>query len=246
MMPLEFEHPLPQDVPPPQHWIGRDYSQGMTGEYEAIDRWSGQRPVLVDHRGFDAIRLKASIVPAWPKNGRSFRAYPRRWAARLERVGPGHCEVEVAAGTCRSVQDAQRQIDELDLTEARAKLFVEWKRQFRHRCIYVEVAHETWEPFCTAFGSYVDLQQAQSWRASVLPRPGRTRFLEVGPAFHFGSIPTVIARFSLTEHDVWDGGMSSHHSSTQWPALAATLEPWIDFETGASEWPTNDSTQPAP
>lgn len=246
MMPLQFEHALPQDMPPIRHWIGRDYSLDVTGEYVSIDSWSGQRCVLADHRGFDAIRLKASISSSWPKSRRSFRAYPRFWTAYLERVGPGRCEVEVARGTCRSVVDAQRQIDELDLTEARAKLFAEWKRQFRHRCIYVEVAHETWEPFCTAFGSYADLQQAETWRANAVSHAGRTRFLEVGPAFHFGSIPTVIARFSVTKHDVWGGGMLSHHSSSLWHALAGTLDPWIDFETGASEWPTNASTQSAP
>jgi hypothetical protein len=92
-------------------WIvGRDGGYDLDGEWVLGQSWAASRVLRSSYALELAVQVKVHI---WGKRGRKRRLRPFGWAAHLE-LHPAM--VEVGRAGCKSVADALRQVDRLDLT----------------------------------------------------------------------------------------------------------------------------------
>lgn len=152
-----------------QHWsVGwRHHRDGRRGYFEddwyACDSWSCERIVCPSYSQQHCIRLALSVQGKRGKNGK-LRAH--RWAARLVlgdpnpigygkfteqlvihgtlRWGDNHLPI----GRCKSVSDAMRQADQLDLGPAIEKLLTRAYSPRGATCLWRREG-ERWEPYLT-------------------------------------------------------------------------------------------------
>lgn len=122
-------------------FIGRDYWQDISGEYQFSGSWSGYR--RISGRGLTTeTRLWISIGGKWLFY-RGGKCRPRRWSAHLTIC---HLRLEVGHGSCNSLVDAQRRADKAltpELIDQLLRKFYSpqngravWKRQIKYRPWY--------------------------------------------------------------------------------------------------------------
>lgn len=168
---LDLLRPFPPEEgePWPQHYsVGwsrkRDWQQvSPTFEYDdwrLCDSWTCEKIVSPSYASDLVVKL---VVHISGKRGKGGRLRPHRWSAQLVlgrfkgdpiglgevRKGPWVCRGP--ALTCRSVADAMRRADKLDLAEGIEKLVQRAYSTEGAECFWKQAWDGTWEPYKTVF-----------------------------------------------------------------------------------------------
>ena len=162
----------------------------MWDEWLASNAWEGQ-VVVQDSTSYSTrVWLQLRVQGVYQKR----RCRPRTWSATLRIEGVTQ---KVASGRCRSLREAIRQAEALDLAPHIEALLRAFYAPGRAVCVYSQkgadrwdaLAHDGWAPWATSFSGWTDHEMSWPCGDYLVVESNYIRHVRISSWYSSGSSP---------------------------------------------------------
>jgi hypothetical protein len=165
-------------------------SLDMWSEWLASSSWEGQVVVQDSVSPSMRVSLQLRVHGTYQKR----RCRPRSWSAQLRVEGVTH---NVASGRCRTLREAVRQVEALDLTPHVEAVLRAFYAPERAMCVYSQrgadrwdaLAHDGWAPWATSFSGWTDHEMSWPCGEYLVADAGCLRHVRISGWYSSGSSP---------------------------------------------------------
>jgi len=164
-------------------------SLDICDEWMASSSWEGEAVVQDSVSYSMKVWLRLRVHGVYRKR----RCRPRTWSAKLRIEGVTH---NVASGRCRSLREAVRQAEALDLAPHVEALLRAFYSPQRAACVYRPggdrwdtIAHEGWTPWATSFSGWTDHEMSWPCGDYLVVESTFVRHVKIQGWYSSGSTP---------------------------------------------------------